>query len=128
MQNKEKIFSRKSAPQRAARMVEAVFRCKWSLTVFQLLDHGVNRPGEMVRSVQGLSKKVLYDCLNRLVEFEILERVSFNESPPRVEYSVTDFGKKFVRILHEIELLQGEFDNSEMDNSEIGASKVDADL
>ena len=29
-------------------MVERIYGCKWSLTVYQLLAHGINRPGEMV--------------------------------------------------------------------------------
>lgn len=91
-------------------MVEAIFRCKWSLTVYQLLAMGVNRPGEMVRSVEGLSTKVLNDCLKRNVEFGILKRIAYNEVPPRVEYRVTPFGKKFVRILDELEKLQEELD------------------
>lgn len=113
MQKHEKLFLQKSAPQRAARMVEAVFRCKWSLTVFQLLQHGINRPGEMARSVEGLSKKVLYDCLNRLVEFDILERIAFDEIPPRVEYRVTEIGQEFIRILDEIESLQQRLERQE---------------
>ena len=91
-------------------MVEAIFRCKWSLTVYQLLAAGVNRPGAMVRSVEGLTTKVLNECLRRNVEFGILERVSYNEVPPRVEYRVTPFGGKFIRILDELEKLQGELD------------------
>lgn len=106
MKTKEFLFSRKSAPQRSARMVETIYGCKWSLTVYQLLAHDINRPGEMVRNVEGLSTKVLNQCLKRNVEFGILARREFNELPPRVEYHVTDFGKKFIRILDEIELLQ----------------------
>jgi len=110
MKAQEKKISKKSPPARSARMVEAIFRCKWSLTVYQLLAMGVNRPGEMVRSVEGLSTKVLNDCLKRNVEFGILERIAYNEVPPRVEYRVTPFGKKFVRILDELEKLQEELD------------------
>ena len=40
--------------------------------------------------------------------FGILERVTHNEVPPRVEYKVTRFGKKFIRILDELEKLQSE--------------------
>ncbi len=101
---------RKLPPQRSARMVETIYGCKWSLTVYQLLKNGVNRPGEMVRNVEGLSTKVLNACLRRNVEFGILERVSFNESPPRVEYTVTDFGVKFIDVLDELEKLQLEID------------------
>ena len=91
MNSKGKIFSRKSAPQQSARMVETIFGCKWSLTVYQLLAHGINRPGEMVRSVEGLTTKVLNECLRRNVKFGILERLSYPETPPRVEYRVTPF-------------------------------------
>ena len=112
MKTKEKIFSRKSAPERSARMVETIYGCKWSLTVYQLLANGINRPGEMVRSVEGLSTKVLNECLRKNVGFGILERVTFNEVPPRVEYNVTQFGTKFIRILDELEKLQDEIEGT----------------
>lgn len=108
MNSKEKIFSRKSAPAKSARMVETIFGCKWSLTVYQLLSSGINRPGEMVRSVEGLTTKVLNDCLRKNTQFGILERVSYNETPPRVEYKVTAFGEKFLRVINELEKLQDE--------------------
>ncbi|TFH92235.1 winged helix-turn-helix transcriptional regulator [Vibrio ouci] len=111
MNNNEKLFSRKTAPQNSARMVEAIYGCKWSLTVYQLLSAGVNRPGEMVRNVEGLSTKVLNQCLKRNVEFGILDKVVFNELPPRVEYQVTEFGEKFLAILDQLEALQREIDD-----------------
>ena len=89
-------------------MVYAIFRCKWSLTVYQLLTNGINRPGEMVRSVDGLTTKVLNDCLRKNIEFGIIERVAFNEVPPRVEYVITPFGEKFICILDELERICGE--------------------
>lgn len=110
MNNKEKKFSRKVAPQSSARMVETIYGCKWSLTVYQLLAAGINRPGEMVRSVEGLSTKVLNQCLKRNVEFGILDKVVYNELPPRVEYQVTDFGEKFLAVLEQLEALQQEID------------------
>ena len=111
MKSQDKIFSRQSAPESSARMVETIYGCKWSLTVYQLLANGINRPGEMVRSVEGLTTKVLNECLRRNARFGILERVSYNEVPPRVEYKVTRFGIKFIRILDELEKLQGEIDS-----------------
>ncbi len=106
MKTKEKKVLRKTPPQRSARMVETIYGCKWSLTVYQLLLEGINRPGEMVRNVDGLTTKVLNQCLKRNVDFGILERIAYNELPPRVEYNVTEFGEKFVRILDELEKLQ----------------------
>ncbi len=92
-------------------MVETIFGCKWSLTVYQLLANGINRPGEMVKSVEGLTTKVLNECLRKNIEFNILERISFNESPPRVEYIVTTFGVKFIQVLDQIENLEKDITN-----------------
>jgi DNA-binding HxlR family transcriptional regulator len=38
----------------------------------------------------------------------IFERVQFPEIPPRVEYHLTDFGKKFLTLLKAVEKLQRE--------------------
>ena len=99
-------------PAEAARMVEKIYGCKWSLTVYHLLVNGINRPGEMVRCVDGLSTKVLNDCLKRNIEFGILERISFNEIPPRVEYAFTPLGMKFTKILDDLEKLQEEIEKT----------------
>lgn len=112
MNNNEKFFIRKTAPENSARMVESIYGCKWSLTVYQLLAHDINRPGEMVRNVDGLTTKVLNQCLKRNVEFGILDKVIYNEIPPRVEYQVTAFGQKFLGILAQLESLQAEIDNA----------------
>lgn len=68
----------------------------------------------MVRSVEGLTTKVLNECLRKNVDFGILEKVSYNELPPRVEYRVTDFGVRFVRILDQLESLQEEISESRL--------------
>ena len=108
MNSQDKLLSRKGTPEQSARMVEVIFGCKWSLTVYQLLANGINRPGEMVRKVEGLTTKVLNECLRKNMEFGIIQRIAYDEAPPRVEYVVTPFGTKFIRILDEIEKLQRE--------------------
>ncbi|QLZ70434.1 transcriptional regulator [Legionella sp. PC1000] len=91
-------------------MVETIYGCKWSLTIYALLREGINRPGEMVRSIDGLTTKVLNQCLRKNIEFGILDRKTFHEIPPRVEYFVTPFGEKFLKILDEIEELNRSID------------------
>ena len=91
-------------------MLESIYGCKWSLTVYELLSDGINRPGEMVRNTDGLTTKVLNECLRRNVDFGILKRVAYDESPPRVEYHVTELGTKFMRILDQLEVLQEEIE------------------
>jgi DNA-binding HxlR family transcriptional regulator len=38
--------------------------------------------------------------------------VQFPEIPPRVEYRLTDFGRKFMRLLEEVEKLQAELNGT----------------
>ena len=111
MNNQEKKIPRKTTQNKSARMVEVIYGCKWSLTVYHLLANGINRPGQMVRNTEGLTTKVLNECLRKNLEFGILERVSYHEAPPRVEYVVTPFGEKFIRVLDELEKLQDEISN-----------------
>jgi len=94
-------------------MVQAICGCKWSLTVYWLLSRGVNRPGAMVRAVDGLSPKVLNDCLRRNVDLGILTRIAHAEVPPRVEYQVTPLGKKFLKIMNSLESLQDEINKTD---------------
>jgi len=98
-------------------MVEAIYGCKWSLTVYQLLAHGINRPGEMVHSVEGLTTKVLNECLRKNLEFGILEKQVFNELPLKVEYHVTPFGERFMGILEQLESLQQELESDAADSA-----------
>ncbi|WP_179378314.1 winged helix-turn-helix transcriptional regulator [Jannaschia marina] len=90
----------------AERLVQEICGCKWSLTVYRLLDDGITRPGAMVRAVEGLSTKVLNDCLRRNVEFGIIERHSYPEVPPRVEYAFTPFGLAFRKVLSDLAELE----------------------
>ena len=89
-------------------MVENIIRCKWSLSVIGLVRSGVNRPGAMERSVPGLTAKVLNERLRKLVRFGILNKTIFPETPPRVEYEFTKFGRKFIGLLDAIDALEDE--------------------
>jgi DNA-binding HxlR family transcriptional regulator len=106
MKKNDKVIPRRRPPRRVGRMVETVVGCKWSLTVVDLIQRDIRRPGAMERTVEGLTAKVLNDCLRVLVSFGVLEKRSFPEVPPRVEYHFTPFGRQFVdtfRILDELE-------------------------
>ena len=102
----EKKISRRVPPRHVGRMVETVAGCNWSLPVVSLVQRGIHRPGAMERTVEGLTAKVLNDCLRLLVAYGILEKRSFPEVPPRVEYHFTSFGRKFVEIFTILEDLE----------------------
>lgn len=93
-------------------MVENIIRCKWSLSVIDLVKRGVNRPGAIERNVDGLTTKVLNERLRKLVRFGILDREEFAEVPPRVEYRLTPFGEKFAVLLDAIDGLQEDLEKN----------------
>ncbi len=95
-----------------SRMVEDVVGCKWSLAVLGLVRNGVCRPGAIERAVPGLTTKVLNERLRKLVQFGILAREVYPETPPRVEYKVTPFGARFMKILDMVEQLESELTGS----------------
>src|SRR5437868_2437077 len=103
-------LARRVAPRHVGRMVETVIGCKWSLTVLDLVGRDVSRPGEMERSIEGLTGKVLNDCLRRLVQFRVLEKRAYPEIPPRVEYSLSEFGQKFRSTLDALDALEADFE------------------
>jgi DNA-binding HxlR family transcriptional regulator len=98
------------APATAARMVEDIVGCKWSLAVLGAVRGGTVRPGAIEHAIDGLSKKVLNERLTKLVRYGILDKTSFDERPPRVEYRLTPFGQKFCGLLDGVRALQRELD------------------
>src|SRR5258706_4127164 len=92
-------------------LLEDVLGCRWTISVLRAVSKGVRRPGALERHIEGISAKVLSDRLKQFTRAGIFERVVFPEIPPRVEYRLSDFGKKFLRLLKEAEKLQAELND-----------------
>jgi DNA-binding HxlR family transcriptional regulator len=93
-------------------LLEEVIGCRWTISVLGAVASGVWRPGALERHIDGISAKVLADRLRHFTRAGIFERIAFPEIPPRVEYRLTDFGKKFIRLLNEVEKLQAELNGA----------------
>lgn len=95
-----------------ASMVESIVGCKWSVRLLGLLAAGCRRPGRILRSCPGLSAKVMNERLRKMTRFAIVQRTVLGEKPPvEVEYTLTPFGRRFLRILEEVHTLQEAVDN-----------------
>lgn len=68
------------------------------LIVRELLTE-TKRFGQLKKAINGISQKVLTQHLRIMEEHELLIRKVFAEVPPRVEYSLTEFGKSLKPIL-----------------------------
>ena len=91
-----------------AAVVEAVFGCKWSLSILGLIRRRVCRPSAIEREIEGLTPRVKNYYFRRMMNLGILEKIVYPEVPPHVEYQLTDFGKRFLPIIDAIEKLQSE--------------------
>jgi DNA-binding HxlR family transcriptional regulator len=96
--------------RRVDALLEEVLGCRWTFSVLRAVARGVNRPGALERHIDGISTKVLGDRLRHFTRAGIFERKQFPEIPPRVEYYLTDFGKKFLKLIKEVEKLQAELE------------------
>jgi DNA-binding HxlR family transcriptional regulator len=72
---------------------------KWTLLVIRDLAEGRSRFCELERSLEGISPRTLSLRLRALEEEGVLERRTYPEVPPRVEYALTEKGRALVPII-----------------------------
>ncbi len=72
---------------------------KWTLLLVRDLSEGRSRFCELERSLQGISPRTLSLRLRALEEQGIVERETYPEVPPRVEYVLTAKGRALLPII-----------------------------
>ena len=75
---------------------------KWTILLIRDLSEGRSRFSELERSLEGISPRTLSLRLRALEEQGIVERRTFPEVPPRVEYSLTPKGLALVPIIEDM--------------------------
>jgi len=72
---------------------------KWTILLVRDLAEGCNRFCELERSLSGISPRTLSLRLRALEDEGIVERHTYAEVPPRVEYLLTDKGRALLPII-----------------------------
>lgn len=73
---------------------------KWKpIILLHLLQKGTKRFSELKRSMPGITQKMLTQKLRELEEEDIVERIVYPQVPPKVEYSITEYGRSLEPIL-----------------------------
>ena len=70
-----------------------ILGAKWTAVLVHDLSEGPRRFTQLEHSCKGISPRTLSERLRALEQEEILVRRSYAESPPRVEYELTDEGR-----------------------------------
>ncbi|MDU0206325.1 MULTISPECIES: helix-turn-helix domain-containing protein [Paenibacillus] len=80
-----------------------VIGTKWTFLIIRdLLIEGTLRFSDLLRSMEGISPKTLSLRLKELEENGLVERKVYPEVPPRVEYWLTEKGKRLEGVFIEL--------------------------
>ncbi|QDX26963.1 helix-turn-helix transcriptional regulator [Sphingomonas suaedae] len=77
----------------------AVIGGKWKPLILFHLAHDTRRYGELKRAVGGVSDKMLIQQLKELHADGVVDRRDYQQVPPKVDYSLTPFGKTLADAL-----------------------------
>jgi DNA-binding HxlR family transcriptional regulator len=84
------------------RLFIELFGGKWRLLILDELFNQTQRFKDLQKNVDGITPRMLTKELKVLVANNIVEKEVYKEMPPRVEYSLSDFGIKLLPLIENI--------------------------
>jgi DNA-binding HxlR family transcriptional regulator len=90
----------------------------WTLAIIHELSAGPRRTLDLFGAFTGLSTKTLAARLKMLNKAGLVGRVSYPETPPRVEYSLTEKGREVLPVLRALDLLARKWDAQEVEGDQ----------
>ncbi len=76
---------------------------KWAILILHYLEDGPIRFNELQRCMPKMTHATLSVQLKALVDNGLVERKQYEAIPPRVEYSLTDMGRKFHPVIEALQ-------------------------
>jgi DNA-binding HxlR family transcriptional regulator len=89
-------------PELKACPIQTTFRIigkKWTILILREMFRGVTQFNRFLERISGLTPKLLINRLKELQKSRIITRKVVSESPIRIEYHLTDLGKKLEPVL-----------------------------
>lgn len=90
--------------------VQKIVSGKWDMLIIYLLSMETLRFGELHRKLPDMTQATLSKQLKNLESYGIVHRNVYNQIPPKVEYSLTEIGKKFLPVLEALEKWSKEYE------------------
>ena len=75
---------------------------KWKCVILCHLTHGKKRTSELKRLMPAITQKMLTQQLRELEQVGIINRIIYNEIPPKVEYELSEYGWSLKSILNSL--------------------------
>ena len=92
---------------------------KWTILILHLLEDKSVRFNELQRSLGTITQATLTKQLKQLEQDGLINRKVYAQIPPKVEYSLTDIGKKFQSVLNELEIWGNDYIEYLKENKEV---------
>lgn len=80
-------------------LIGEVLYGKWKISLLWFINNGHKRPSELQRKIPDASRRVLNIQLKELEEHELITKKIYPVVPPKVEYSLTEFGKTLIPVI-----------------------------
>lgn len=85
-------------------LVQDMIKGKWKPIILWRLHHGRSSLSQLERTIEGISQKMLLEHLKDLMEFEFIEKKTFEGYPLKVEYRLTE--NRGQKIIQALEIMQ----------------------
>ncbi|RBL90979.1 transcriptional regulator [Chitinophaga flava] len=72
---------------------------KWKFCILDEISKGATRPRDLVKEINGISKRVLQNQLKELEMHDLLGKIVYSEVPLRVEYYLTPAGETLMPLI-----------------------------
>ncbi len=95
------MYERKTTPNLncGLDLIGEVLYGKWKIRLLWFINEGFQRPSELQRKIPDASRRVLNIQLKELEDHELVSKLIYPVVPPKVEYSLTDFGKTLIPVI-----------------------------
>lgn len=80
-------------------LIGEVLYGKWKIRLLWFINEGHKRPSELQRKIPEASRRVLNIQLKELEEHELVSKIIYPVVPPKVEYSLSEFGKTLIPVI-----------------------------
>lgn len=80
-------------------LIGEVLYGKWKIRLLWFINEGYKRPSELQRKIPDASRRVLNVQLKELEEHELVSKIIYPVVPPKVEYSLTEFGESLIPVI-----------------------------
>ena len=80
-------------------LIGEVLYGKWKIRLLWFINQGHKRPSELQRKIPDASRRVLNIQLKELEDHELVTKKIYPVVPPKVEYSLTEFGESLIPVV-----------------------------